>query len=187
MGTILRPNATVSNEWSIGNHTNVDEEVTQPAAGDDDCLVATNGDGDDNQVVVLGFPNTITDVDEVTNITVWTYGGRFGNNSPEVDVNMGGWQGYLECTLAADPNWSWTSDSFDGSWTQADLDGLQVRYRADVPDKYNTNYPSVVYVVVTYIPTAPVGYGHDFMGVPAANIDNVCGVPAANIDKIKGV
>lgn len=104
---------------------------------------------------------------------------------PEVDVNMGGWQGYQETVLGAGVD-AWSTQDFAGNFSQADLDGLQVNYRADTSNKDATNNIDVVYVIITYTLLA-VGYSHDFMGVPAANIDNVCGVPTANIDKIKGV
>ncbi|KKM93834.1 hypothetical protein LCGC14_1204470 [marine sediment metagenome] len=176
---ILRPNATVSNAWSIGNHASVDENVTQPdVPGGTDYLTATNNNSDDNDVIVMGFPNTITGVGEITNITVWNWGFKVGSNFPEVDINMGGWQGYQECG-----QFNWTSDSFNGNWNQGDLDGLQVRFRADVPVKNDTNNFNVVYVVVTYM----IGYAHSFLGVPAVNIGNVNGIPTANIASIKGV
>ena len=182
----LRPTGTVSHTWSQGTgHANIDDVVTQPAAGDGSIIKATQPAGDDNDVEVVSF-GTIS-VGSVSNITVWTYGGYAGGaGTPEVDVYMGAWQGYQEVSFTGAP-FVWTSDSFNGSWTQANLDGLQVRYRADVPDAgkaEETNSIDVCYVVVTYV--SP-GYGHDFLGVPAANIDEVSGVPTANIDNIKGV
>ncbi|KKM13925.1 hypothetical protein LCGC14_1711280, partial [marine sediment metagenome] len=184
---ILRPNSSDSHTWSIGTgHANVDDEVTQPDAGDSDILGAFFANGDDNDVEVLGFP-TISGISEVTNITVWTYGSVTTiTDTPEIDVNMGGWQGYVECVINS-TTMKWTSNSFNGSWNQANLDGLQVRYRADVSDiskGADSNNLDVVYVIVTY--TVVAGYGHDFIGVPAANIDNVIGVPTENIDKIIG-
>ena len=98
---------------------------------------------------------------------------------------MGGWQGYQETVLGNGVD-VWSTQDFPGAFTQADLDGLQVNYRADVAVKNSQNNIDVCYVIVTYT-LLVVGYGHNFMGVPAANIGNVCGVPTENIDKIKGV
>ena len=179
--TILRPNSTDANAWSGGSHLSVDDPgVEDPDNGDDVCLTASEVNADDNDLVDLGFP-TIANIDEVTNIRVKSLASSVGGGQPEVDVNMGGWQGYQECTLPT----NWTSNSFNGNWSQADLDGLQVRYRADVPVKLDSNNLDVVYVIVTY--SVPAGYGHDYMGVPAANIGSVNGVPTANIASIKGV
>ena len=184
---ILRPNATVTNEWYIGNHTGVDEDVTQPnipTGYPDDWA---SDPSDDNEIIVMGFPNTIDDVDEVTNITVWTYGETMEDDDPEVSVNMGGWQVDQQCNLPPFEVPNWTFNSFNGSWTQANLDALQVRFTADTPSKYGSHDLWCIYVVVTYDAVVPEGYGHDYMGVPAANIGSVSGVPTGNIDKIKGV
>lgn len=180
---ILRPNETVSNAWSIGDHTDINEDVTQPDISGVGFLTATESAGDNNDIVVLGFPDTITDVDEVTNITVWSWIGIVGNNSAEIDINMGGWlEDYREVSPIG-----WTSDSFNGSWTQEDLDGLQVRLRADVPVKYNSNIFDVLYVVVTYIPIS-VGYtAGKPMGIATNKIGKVLGILTANIGKIKGI
>ena len=65
-----------------------------------------------------GGTNTITGVDEVTNITVWSYGVTISANKPEINIDMGGLEGYEECNLPAPTDW--TSNSFDGNWTQED-------------------------------------------------------------------
>jgi hypothetical protein len=188
--TILRPNSTDANAWASGDHTDVDEEVTQPDDGDQvvPTLSASNLLTDDNDVVTLGFPNTITDVDEVTNITVWSNGMRIGWDTPEVMITG---EAYTECNLpeGIDPatDYGWTSDSFNVSWNQAELDALQVSYRADVPDKADSNMLDVVYVVVTYTATGGATWGHKFIGVEGANISSVSGVAIANIASIKGV
>jgi len=61
---------------------------------------------------------------------------------------------------------------------------MSIRIRADLAVSKTGIDIACVYAVVTY---TPPGYGHDFIGVPAANIDNVIGVPTENIDKIIGV
>lgn len=183
---VLRPNSTDTNQWFLGNHTDVDEVVLDPnpGTGGTDIWVGAGFIGDNNQIIVMGFP-TIADIGEVTNIQVKTYGMR-DTGIPEVDVNMGGWQGEVNVSaMGVNPNFSWGTNNFAGSWDQADLDGLQVRYRADCPSP-QANTLDVVYVVVTYTLT-PTGYAHDYMGVPAANIGSVNGVPTANIGNIKGV
>lgn len=178
----IQPNSDdVPNDWNpIGTeYILIDEPYGSPNTTD--YISAANIVGDDNKVSEFGFPNTINDVDTVTQIIVHTYGIRTGSPTPEVDLNIGGWQGYTECSIGT--SWGWATDTFNGSWTQAQLDAVQVRYRADVPGGGNINQISCVYLEVTYT----TGYGHDFIGVLAANIDEVCGVPSANIDNIKGV
>ena len=183
---ILRPTSTDANAWSIGNHADIDNEVTQPATNADDWIAALSASADDNDVIVLGF-GTIGSIDEVTNITVWSLGVYIGS-TPEVDVNMGGWQGYQEVALGPPPAPGiWASDSFDGSWSQSDLNGLQVRYRADVPIKDGSNTIYISYVVVTYTTGPPAGWSHKIQGIANTNIAKISGVLKVNIAKVNGV
>ena len=188
---ILRPTSTDANGWFGGTHADVDEEVSDPDMGDENELYSSNAQGDDNDEVILGF-GTIQNVAEVTNIRVKTLGGIMGTNTPEVDVNMGGWQNLgaePECPITGGPlaeDYTWEDNDFPGSFSQSDLDDLQVKYIADVPVKLDGNGIDVMYVIVTYTEAA-VGYGHDFLGIPAANIDSIMGIPAANIDNICGL
>jgi len=186
---ILRPTSTDLNEWVAGrNYDYIDDNVVKPNAGDGLNIMASEMADHDNKTYIVGFGTIDIEGGTVTNITVYTYGRRSNVNNPEVDINMGGWQGEQECSsFGESPDWGWTdNNSFDGNWNQADLDGLQVKYIADVPLSKEIQEVDVCYVVVTY-EAAPVGYGHDFIGVPATNIGEVCGVPTANIDKIIGV
>jgi len=182
----IQPNSdNVPNDWLpiSTEYTLIDEARGSPNTTD--YISATNLTGDDNKVSEFGFPNTINDVDEVTQIIVYSYGIKVGTPTPEVDLYIGGgWRGYQECSVTT--GWGWVGDTWNGSWTQAELNAVQVRYRADVPNKNDVNQISCVYLRVTYTQVV-LGYGHDFMGVPAANIDSVNGVPTANIDNIKGV
>jgi len=183
----LRPNGTVLMEWVDGTgHGDINNEVTDPDEDITTFIRATTAAGDDNDVCIVSFPDTIDDVDEVTNIQVKTFGAKATDN-PEVSVNMGGWSAEPECVLGEVPSTIWATNNFGGSWSQADLDGLQVRYRADIEEKNGLNVIFICYVIVTYTATAPTGYGHDFLGIPAANIDSIMGIPAANIDNICGL
>ena len=180
----IRPNSTPVNQWFAGrDHTDVDEEVVQPNAGNQgtDVIAASDIMADDGQIESFGFPDTINDVDEVTNITVWSNGWQDGGNSPEVKITG---EDYVECTLGG--AFGWTSDSFDVSWNQSELNALVVTYRADVPNKNDTNTIDVCYVVVTYSQAAG-GWGHKMIGVAGASIGKVSGVLIGNIGKIKGV
>ena len=179
----LRPNSTDANAWSVGDHTDVDEEVTQPNAGNSDLLSASDAAGDDNDVNTMGFPNTIDDVDEVTNITVWTNGNIVNTDTPEVMITG---EAYVECLLTQGAL-VWKSNSFDVSWNQAELDALQVSYRADVDLKVSGCNIDVCYVIVTYTATGGAGWGHKFLGVVGASIGKVSGIPTADVGKIKGV
>ena len=181
----LRPNGTGANAWFSGDHTEVYEEVTQPDPGTVDQIRAQTAEND--EIVELTFPNTIVDVGEVTNITVWTWGHVMDVNSPEVDINMGGWlNDWKECTMGIGEPFTWKDLTWTGSWSQSDLDGLVVRYRADTPAKVDANSLCTVYVIVTYT-EAVTGYAHKVLGVAPSSIGKVLGVETANIGKVIGV
>ena len=184
--TIIRPNSNAKTQtWFDASYSYVDDPgVEEPDNGDDTVSAANENDVD--ETFEVGFPDTIDDVDEVTNITIWTLGSILteANEEPEIWLDLNGATSEQQCAFVLSE--TWTSNSFDGSWDQSDLDALVLKYRHDGSGKYNAMNIDVCYAVVTYTPTG-TGYGHDFIGVPAANIDSVCGVPAANIDNIIGV
>ena len=182
----IRPNSTIANPWFDAHHTYIDEEHNQPGDVGDDVLTIANKN-DNDEVFTVGFPNTIDDVDEVTNITIWTRGSSLLGTDPEIWLLLDWTTAEQQCTL--DTVEAWTSNSFNGSWSQADLDSLQLNYRADVDagQKADGHNIDVAYAVVTYTPTGPAGYQHKFLGIPSAKIGKVCGIPTANVGKIKGV
>ncbi len=169
----LRPNGTVLMEWSGGTgHADINNEVTDPDEDITTWIQADIAHGDDDDVCIVSFPNTIDDVDEVTNITVKTFGDKITLN-PAVAINMGGWSEQL-CTLGDVPFPAWATDSFDGNWSQEDLDGLQVRYRADIADKTGLNQIYICYVVVTYTQAAEEeGWPHKVLGMTPAKFNGM--------------
>ena len=131
------PESDVTAEWNViplfSEHWSVIDE-NHGNANDSNYIRAAEDLGDDNDVDTFDF-TSLGNVAEVTQVVVWTRGWK-GGNHPEIDLNIGGWKGYEQCTLPDSiPNW--TSNTWNGSWTQADLNGLQVRYRADLPVKFN--------------------------------------------------
>lgn len=184
---VLRPNADVANPWSRGDWDSINDVELQPA-GSGDATYLEGWVGDNNSVYKCGFPDTITDVDEVSNVTVWCWGYEVGGD-PEITINIDGveeaWQ---ECTLPTGAgNDDWTSNSYNGAWTQANLDSLEVWLRSDSPVKNDIDKFSVVYVVITYSQVAAGWAGGDFIGVVNANISIISGVAIADIDNVKGV
>ena len=139
-------------------------------------------DADDGDIESFNM-TTITPIASFSQIKVWTYGAVVvGGNRPTVYVLSETPQTVgLPIAVAG-----WTSNTFTVSGNQSDLDGIKVTYTAGTIGKFDVLQVGCVYAEVTYEEPA-AGYGHDFMGVPAANIDEVNGVPTANIDNIKGV
>lgn len=183
------PNGDVQKEWfpSVGttHYVLIDGGIRQPTAPTTDNIGAFDGNENDIDRFYL---TSLPDVDEVTSVVVWVYGRNSSGEPCQVDLQMGtieAWEGYQTIEMVG--GYGWFSVTFNGSWTQINLDQMQVRFKADnIYGTYDYTRIRAFYCEVTYSEVV-VGYGHDFMGVPAANIDEVNGVPTANIDTIKGV
>lgn len=183
------PNGDVQKEWesSCGNHYEcIDGGIRQPATPSSDNIYVA--DGNENDIDRFYMDNSIQGVDEVTSVVVWIHGNNTTGEHCQVDIQLGSiqpWEGYQ--TVNMDSGYAWFSKTFNGSWTQQNLDEMQVRFKADSAyGKIDLTWIRAFYCEVTYSEVS-LGYGHDFMGVPAANIDEVNGIPTANIDTIKGV
>lgn len=191
----VKPNGDNLCNWAgpidPGNHhTYVDE---YPGSPDSLFVSATNLDSDNNDVEIFNM-TTFDDIeaDSITQIVVYTYGRRTGVNTPEIDVSFDNgvsWESGTgnepECAIGT--SWGEVTNTWAGlSYSKADLDNLLIKYIADVPDKDDLNQIDRIYAVITYT-EAVVGYGHDFLGIPAANIDSIMGIPTANIDNICGL
>ena len=182
------PNGDVTTEWGVippGFHYNaINEDHTSP--DDDDGISAVNIGGDDNDIDGFNFEDSPVSINEATRVVVWTRGDIIGDTTPEIDLYVGSWQGYEECVLPVYDNAGWTSNTFDGSWSEAEIDALQIRYRADCPVEKTGNNIYTVYIVVTYIPLVS-GWSHKIQGIANANIAKISGVAKANIAKVNGV
>lgn len=157
-----------------------------PSATDGSYVSDTNISGSGSEESF--YMATLSDVDEVTSIVVYTNGScSAGNNDPSIDISLDNgenWEGSQTCNLNVATGT--VTNTFNGSWNQSELDNLIIKYISDVAEKGENNIIQFFYVKITYT-IAVAGYTHDFMGIPSANIDSVNGIPSANIDTIKGV
>ncbi len=137
--------------------------------------------GPDRGVTDEFLMETISDVDEVTSISVWLYGfsalGIFTSQPAPYRFSLflnGSWVDYPIGFEDMPTSSAWVSQTFTGSWTQADIDALQVRIEAtddSGPGSQATVY--AIYAELTY--TASGGGGgltnwKTWNTVPAANI-----------------
>jgi len=181
------PDGDITKQWShpsapADHFQEINDGVRQPTVPSSDDIAAT--DGDENAVDQFTM-TSLSNVDEVTQVTVWTYGNCTAGEDARVNLYIGAWQGQAWVGLGT--SGGWRSYTKTGSWTQEQLNAMQVQYQADsVYGKFDGTWIRACYCEITYSEVA-VGYGHDYMGVPAANIGSVSGVPTANIASIKGV
>ncbi|KKK55544.1 hypothetical protein LCGC14_3073480 [marine sediment metagenome] len=177
-------------EWTVIGGTGTHESAIDEARASPNTADRIHGDqpsGDDN-VIDMFEMSTFTMGGTITQIEVFAYcqgAATYGGNAEIdfLDIFGSGWQGYQYLNPGTGA-YAWKSVTFAGlNMNQADLNSCAIRIRADLAISKTGIDIACVYAVVTYT----VGYGHDFLGVPAANIDNVIGVPTENIDKIIGV
>jgi len=186
----ITPDTDIGCFWSSTtgspHHDQVNEAHGSPNTAT--YIGATESGGDDNAYETLGF-TTLDDIQDnsITQIKVYVYGFYLGGQ-PEIAVswnNGASFSALVNMTMATD--YSWTSYTYAGlSYSKADLDQFQVRFRADCPDKFDANNLTCIYAVVTYTEAA-TGWAHKFTGVEGASIGKVSGVAIGSIGKIKGV
>lgn len=181
------PNGDVERGWVVSEGVNhfavLNEGVRQPAVPDSDNIAAT--DGDENDIDRFYMDDSIQDVDEVTSITIWIYGNNTTGERCSVDLYIVAWRGYQVVNM--DSGYGWFSKTFDVLCNQAQLDAMQVRFKAySNYGKMDGTWIRAFYAEVTYSEVV-VGYAHKFLGIASNKIGKVCGVPTANIGKIKGV
>lgn len=145
----LEPNGDASAGWvsTLGTHYGAVAKATaQPTAPSTTDYIYVSGGGPSTADLNMAT----TTVASVSQVKVWVYGDNGAGNAQElqINVNMGGWQtqsGNIWNGVGA----GWRSATFNGSWTQGNLDGLQVRlYGFD--DGYNSPIAYAVYAEITY-------------------------------------
>lgn len=181
------PESDITIQWTEPTSGTHYDDINEGPSTDANFIRALQINGDDGEIDYFNF-TTLIDVDTVTQVKVWVNGYTNSSGySPEIELYIGGWKGYQELSPLFTTTRGWCSYTWGSlSHTQAELNGLQVRIRADVTVSKSWQYVHTIYCEITYTPVVS-GYGHDVIGVLAANIDEVCGVPTANIDNIIGV
>ena len=188
---ILRPDGDDTIEWTPipagTHHTTVDDAVEQPNAGDmDDRLHA--GSINSNDIDILDM-ETIS-VSSVSQVVLWFYGAAQVSVIFKTDLYIGGWQGEANVTLGADYlNPAWGSVIYSGlSASQADLNGMQVKFIAPVMGMYDGVNIATMYAKITYTapPTGPDGIEKVY-GIESSAIAKKYGVAWSDIAKIYGI
>ncbi len=148
---------TGSNHWD-----EVNDDVNEPTAGEAGDYVYT-GEGLGNDVAdEFNMDNTISGVASVTDVTMWMYARSNPCGSTcdtvDMDIYMGGsWTTASTKTMTT--AWTWYSATRSGSWTQTDLNNLQLRVNRNVvgagpPSTQDDNVEvATIYADVTYTRT----------------------------------
>ncbi len=138
----LRPDGDQTAQWPTlgtddascagGTHCDqVDDNVTQPTGGNVTNYVGTGTAGAGGEIEEYNMTTT-TGVGEVTSIKFWMYSQTITLGSTadtlSLTINIGGAdQTPVDITPSSGVS-TWQSATFNGSWTQADLNGLRLKF-----------------------------------------------------------
>ena len=152
----LRPDGDTTTNWDAsctGDYTCVDEQVTQPTAGDGSDRKA---DKNDDSAVDQFTMTTKTLSGTCTQIVIWLYGRVEDTNlDPTVDIYDGSsWEGAKTTTFTTSD--TWTSYTWSGlTWNQTQLDALQVKMTASAGiGSSDEHYIDTIYADITDTPAA---------------------------------
>ena len=149
---IVRPNGDITKDWLtpvVGSaHLKINEGITDPGTPDGDPMATGGADTGESNVISFG---SIADVIRVERITVHFYGKEEVGvpDNMTVDINLGGWIGAVQKNMLSTYLW-YSADFEDLNGSQADLDGLEVKFTAGTVDANNHHYIDEAYCVVHY-------------------------------------
>jgi len=159
------PNGDVATGWTpnpAGTHyTCIDDGTRQPSTPNTSDLL----NGTSNNAIDTFNMTTLSSASSVTNVTIWGYG-------TVSDSGVGNAvHGYTNLTGATTPTnfsftntASWKSISFSGTWTQANLDGLQVSIKNIFPVPLTSAHIYALYCVITYTSSTTTANNALFFG-----------------------
>ena len=179
----------LTNDWSLPVSLPHYDDIDEGPGSGIDFIGASFASGDHNDIEMFGYENPSFEGQLSSQVVIYTNCQVVIGGGINVTLDIGG-ETHGPVSVGAGTGRAWKSNTFtpDGAnWTEAQAASMKVTYTASVGvTKYGVNI-FTSYASFTYEPPAPPGYGHNFLGVPAANIGFVNGVPTANIAKIKGV
>jgi prepilin-type N-terminal cleavage/methylation domain-containing protein len=156
---VVRPDGDADVNWSATgspHYAQINEQAQAPTqggpanAGGADTADAVSADAAQNGAVESFDMQTRSGVAAVTQVDVWAYCRADGAGDASVDIYLPstGWQPLQE--LNAGGGWEWRQVRWVGSWTQADLDQLRVRFTALTPASGNTVQIAALYALVSW-------------------------------------
>ena len=136
----------------------VDDGVRQPDAPDTADYVSYTAAPGANEDFDMG---TLT-VSEVSSVTVWAYAKHDAAAALNLNVYLAGaWQ-TANTTNTLSGTYAWYSATWNGSWSQADLDALLVRVTKTNAQEVYVETVAAIYADITYEPVAPPAAGGHF-------------------------
>jgi len=142
----LDPNSNITSVWKTYNYTNIDNGVRQPSTNTSDYIQWNKSD--DDEIQAYGMSN-LSSLTSITSIKVWVYGKRTSDD-PDLQcrINVGGsYEDYQNFGLTSTS--SWHSLTFNGTWTDTDVNALGVYFLSGSIGNFSDNKIYLVYAEIT--------------------------------------
>ena len=142
----LDPNSNITSVWKTYNYTNIDNGVRQPSTNTSDYIQWNKSD--DDEIQAYGMSN-LSSLTSITSIKVWVYGKRTSHD-PDLQcrINVGGsYEDYQNFGLTSTS--SWHSLTFNGTWTDTDVNALGVYFLSGSIGGFSDNKIYLVYAEIT--------------------------------------
>ena len=130
----IDPNGDIQVGWSPSpppaHYTLINKAVRQPTAPSTATYISKTGVSPADYVADAFDMTTISTATTVSRIKIWWYGNQTGTGSnfyTNLIIGGVGIPGPTQNFSSSGYNsWSWEYTTFDGNWTQADLDSIRV-------------------------------------------------------------
>lgn len=139
----IRPTSNVNSNWDVNTYANIDENVVEPNAGNGDTINWDKNDDGEKQEYNMGN----TTYTAITKLVLWIYTRTLDDGGTVARMKIGATDSG-DLSLPNDD--SWHSKTWNGTWTQAEVNSLTVELEAPARiggSKYGEF--DVVYVEVT--------------------------------------
>ena len=126
----LDPNSNVNTLWDVYNYLGrIDDGVRQPSLPPNGGTQRVSAaEGDDFEEQAYGMTNPVGSYDEITSIVVWVYGNYVDTASPGCRIKVGGVYETEQPSGIALGGYAWHSITFNGSWTQTEVNSLEISF-----------------------------------------------------------
>ena len=184
----LDPDGNNTSVWFVNPYSHINDGIRQPGAINEGATAVEANKDDDNENQEYTMESFDITGQKITEIKIWTYGGILTVDA-DVNIYFGGWKTPQDLNLPAPASQAWTSNTFTfESTSQANLDGLLLRFTSPTMEAGNSILIHAAYAEVTY---EAVGAGPTnvvkWNGIEVGNLVKWNGIPWENIVKYNGI
>ena len=183
-------NADITNQWFIHDTSPIYTALND--VSDSTSIQGSQLNGDSaGEIEEFGTNEHIGTAWTISNVQIITRGRATGSATCLIAISFDGGASWGDWGIPQNVSFTTSitnrTNNFSGL-SQTNQGGIDFRIKYQIGIMPPKSLIHIVKTTITWTYTVDsVGYGHDYMGVPAASIGSVNGVPTANIASIKGV